>query len=190
VPVLPSAPVFTNSIIYHTTWACLPQRRVCSPIAGEVVDDQGKPVADVPVVFYVPLSVSGKEYQAEAQGRTDVGGRFSMRLPPLGRMFIGGMNFLAYQSGWAITAKSLYPSPYRLVMRRPDPRDIRVEGPDGKPIAGARITPRVFDVFNGATAQIPESMAAPLAVITGADGRATIHYLAARDQLVAARVAA
>ena len=33
-------------------------------------------------------------------------------------------------------------------------------------------------------------MAAPLAVITGPDGRATIDYLAARDQLVAVRVAA
>lgn len=35
------------------------------PMAGEVVDDQGKPVADVPVVFYVPPNLSGEEYQAE-----------------------------------------------------------------------------------------------------------------------------
>ncbi len=75
-------------------------------------------------------------------------------------------------------------------MQKPEPRTIRIEGPDGQPIAGARITPRIFDVFSGATAEIPESMAAPLAVITGPDGRATINYLAARDQLVAARVAA
>ena len=105
-------------------------------------------------------------------------------------MFVGGINFLAYRPGSAITAKSYYPPPYRLVMRKPEPRTIRIEGPDGQPIAGARITPRVFDVFSGATAEIPESMAAPLAVITGPDGRATINYLAARDQLVAVRVAA
>ncbi len=160
------------------------------PIAGEVVDDQGKPVADVPVVFYVPPSVSGKEYQAEAQARTDAGGQFRMSLPSSGRMFVGGINFLAYRPGSAITAKSFYPQPYRLVMRKPEPRTIRIEGPDGQPIAGARITPRIFNVFSGATAEIPESMAAPLAVITGPDGRATINYLAARDQLVAARVAA
>ncbi len=160
------------------------------PIAGEVVDDQGKPVADVPVVFYVPPSVSGKEYQAEAQARTDAGGQFRMNLPSFGRMFVGGINFLAYRPGSAITAKSYYPRRYRLVMRKPEPRTIRIEGPDGQPIAGARITPRIFDVFSGATAEIPESMAAPLAVITGPDGRATINYLAARDQLVAVRVAA
>ena len=160
------------------------------PIAGEVVDDQGKPVADVPVVFYVPPSVSGKEYQAEAQARTDAGGQFRMNLPPLGRVFIGGMNFLAYRPGSAITAKSYFPKPYRLVMRQPEPRTIRVEGQNGQPIAGARITPLIMNVFSGATAEIPESMAAPLAVITGQDGRATINYLAARDQLVAARVTA
>ncbi len=160
------------------------------PIAGEVVDDQGKPVADVPVVFYVFPSVSGKEYQAEARAVTDAAGQFRMNLPSTGRMFITGINFLAYQPGSAITAKSYYPQPYRLVMRKPEPRTIRVEGPDGQPIAGARITPRVFDVFSGATAEIPESMAAPLAVITGPDGRAMINYLAARDQLVAARVVA
>jgi hypothetical protein len=160
------------------------------PIAGDVIDDQGKPVADVPVVFYVPPSVSGKEYRAEAQTRTDAAGQFRMNLPSSGRMVGAGINFLAYRPGSAITAKSYYPRPYRLVMRQPEPRAIRIEGPDGQPIAGARITPRIFDVFSGATAEIPESMAAPLAVITGPDGRTTINYLAARDQLVAARVAA
>ena len=89
------------------------------PIAGEVVDDQGKAVADIPVVFYVPPSVSGKEYQAEAEVRTDAAGQFRMNLPPLGRVFIGGINFLAYRPGSAITAKSFYPPPYRLVMLQP-----------------------------------------------------------------------
>jgi hypothetical protein len=160
------------------------------PRAGEVVDDEGQPVADVSVVFYVPPSVSGKEYQAEAHARTDAGGKFHMNLPSSGRMFVGGRNFLAYRTGFAITAKSYSRPPHRLVMRKPVPRTIRIEGPDGQPVAGARITPRIFDVLSGATAEIPESMAAPLGVITGPDGSATINYLAAHDQLVAARVAA
>jgi hypothetical protein len=144
------------------------------PIVGEVVGDQGKPVGDVPVVFYVPPSLSDKEYQAEAQARTDAGGQFRMNLPSTGRMRVGNINFLAYRPGSAITANSYYPPPYRLVLRNSEPRTIRIKGPDGKPIAGARITPRVFNVFSGATAEIPESMAAPLAVITGPDGCATI----------------
>ncbi len=154
-------------------------------VAGEVVDDKGKPVADVPVVFYVPPAVSGKEYQAEARTRTDAGGQFRMKAPPLGRMIVNGINFLAYRPGSALTAKSFYPPPHRLVLRKPEPRTIQIVGSDGKPIAGAWIIPRIFDVFSGATAEIPESMAAPLAITTGPDGRATINYLAARDQLVA-----
>jgi hypothetical protein len=157
---------------------------------GEVVDDQSKPVADVLVVFYVAPNVSGKEYQAEVQTRTDAGGQFRIKHPPLGRMFIGGINFLAYRPGSALTAKSLYPPPSRLVLRKPEPQTIQIDGPDGKPIAGARIAPLILHVFNGTTADIPESMARPLAVTTGPDGRATLNYLAARDQLVAVRVSA
>ena len=40
------------------------------------------------------------------------------------------------------------------------------------------------------TADVPESLADPLAVTTGPDGKATLDYLAARDQLVAVRVSA
>ena len=159
--------------------------------AGEVVDDQGKPVADVPVVFYVPPAVSGKEYQADAQTRTDAGGQFRMKLPPLGRMYITGINFLAYRPDSAITARALFSTgPYRLVLRKPEPRTIQVVGPDGQPIVGVRIAPLILHVFNGDTAEIPESMAGPLAITTGPDGRATVNYLAARDQLVAVRVSA
>ncbi len=153
-----------------------------------MVDDQGKPVADVLVVFYVAPRVSGKEYQAEARARTDAGGQFRMKLPPLGSGV--AHNFLAYRPGSAITAKSLLLRPYRLVLRKPEPRTIQIVGSDGRPIAGARIAPLIVHVFNGDTAEIPESMASPLAVTTGPDGRATFHYLAARDQLVAVRVAA
>ena len=102
------------------------------PIAGEVVDDQGKPVANVRVVFYVRPSVSGKEYQAEAQARTDAGGQFRMNLPPLGRVFIGGISFLAYRPGSAITAKSYFPKPYRLVIAEARTADHPDRGP-GRP---------------------------------------------------------
>ncbi len=75
-------------------------------------------------------------------------------------------------------------------MRKPEPRTIQIKGFDGQPIAGVRIAPLIFDVFSGATAEIPGSMAGPLAVTTGPDGRATLNDLAAGDQLVAVRVTA
>jgi hypothetical protein len=157
---------------------------------GEVVDDQGKPVADVLVVLYAPPLVLGKENTAEAQTRTNAEGQFHLRIPPLGRTVVNGVNYLAYRPGLAISAKEFFRRPHQVILQKPEPQPVKVEGPDGQPIVGARIAPRILHVFNGSIADIPETLADPLAVVTGSDGRATLNYLAARDQLVAVRVSA
>ena len=61
---------------------------------------------------------------------------------------------------------------------------------DGKPIAGSRIVPRVISIFGKAPAEIPDSLAHPLAATTGPDGKATLNYLAVRDRLMTVRVTA
>jgi len=157
---------------------------------GEVVDDKGKPVADAQVVLYAPPLGSGWEDTAEAATRSDGEGRFHLKIPPFGRLIVNGVNVLAYRPGLTISANPYFRGSYRLVLRTPEPRTIEIEDTDGKPIAGATVVPRVLYVFGDTIAYIPESLAAPLAVITGRDGRATLNYLAARDQLVAVRVAA
>ena len=159
-------------------------------IAGEVVDETGKPLGNVPVVYYAAPVVSGREDQAEAQTRTDAGGQFRVKAPAYRRMAISGISVLAYRHGSTITANSFLRRPYRLVLRKPEARTIQIEGPDGQSIARARIAPLIIHVFNGDNADIPGSLADPLAVTTGPDGRATLEYLAARDQLVAVRVSA
>lgn len=128
----------------------LAQAQPVKTATGEVVDDQGKPVADCQVIFYGPPLAWGKENTVEVQTRTDGEGRFHLKLPPFGRVIantINGMSFLAYRPDSALTAKSYYPAPYRLVLREPEPRTIRIEGSDGKPIAGARVTPG-FSTFS------------------------------------------
>ena len=137
-----------------------------------------------------PMRV-GQGIPAEAQTRTDAGGQFRLKLPPT-RADGSSTGSTSWPIGPGRPSRRdrFTVTPYRLVLRKPEPRTVKIEGPDGQPIAGARITPRILDVFSGATADIPESLAAPLAVTTGPDGRATINYLAARDQLVAVRVAA
>jgi hypothetical protein len=157
---------------------------------GEVVDDQGKPVADAQVVLYAPPLEWGKENTAEAQTRTDARGQFYLKTPPLGRTIVNGVNYLAYRPGLAISANVYIGRDHRLVLRKPEPRPVKIEGPDSQPIAGARIAPLILHVFNGNTANIPKTLADLLAVNTGPDGRATLNYLAARDQLVAVRVSA
>ncbi len=153
-----------------------------------VVNDQGKPIADATVVLYAAPMPLGKPNEAEARTTTDADGRFRLKVPPLGRRIVYGLFILAYRPGLTITGSSIYPRPDRYVLRKPEPRTVKVEGPNGRPIAGVRIAPRVLDFFNSAAVEIPESLAEPLTVVTGPDGQATINYLTARDQLAAARV--
>ena len=101
----------------------------------------------------------GKENEAESRTATDAEGRFRLKVPPFGRRIINGIYQLAYRPGMTITGSSIFRAPDHYVLRKPEPRTVRVEGPDGRPIAGVRIVPRVLDFFNSATAEIPESMA-------------------------------
>jgi hypothetical protein len=160
------------------------------PRIGAVVDGQGKPVADAVVIFYAPPVVYGKGDPVEAQTKTDAAGKFSLKTPPLKRILVNGVNFLAYKPGLAITAQASYRPPIRLVLEKPRPRTVKVEGPDGRPIAGARVSLRLVHVFGNVNAQVPASLADSLVTRTGPDGTATIDYMAARDQVVAARVSA
>ena len=159
-------------------------------ITGEVVDGQGKPVVGAQVVLYAPPTAYGKGDPVEVRMKSDAEGKFDLKVPSLGRIAINGVNYLAYAPDMAITAHPYIRRPYRLVLEKPLPRTIMVEGSDGKPIAGARITPRRVSVFGKPAAEIPASLAEPLVATTGADGKATFHYLAARDRLIAVRVSA
>ena len=157
---------------------------------GEVVDDQGNPVAGARVVLYSPPVQYGKGDPVEAETRSDAGGKFSLKTPPLGRILVNGVNYLAYAPGRAISAHPFFRRAYRLVLEKPKPRTVLVEGPDGKPIAGALITPRLISIFGKDPAEVPDSLAQPLVSSTGPDGKATLNYLAARDLLMAVRVTA
>jgi hypothetical protein len=170
--------------------AVLGQAQPDRTISGTVVDDKGKPVAGARVILYAPPLSSGKETTAESEATTDDQGRYRVTIPPLGRYIVGGVNLLVYRPGLTIAAHPFLRRPEKIVLRQPEPRAVTVEGPDGRPVAGARIAPKVLLILDRTIADIPESLSAPLAVTTGPDGRATLGYLTARDQLAAARIAA
>jgi hypothetical protein len=157
---------------------------------GEVVDSQAKPVADAQVILYSPPTTYGHGDSVEVRATSDGQGKFRLKHPPLRRILINGVSFLAYRPGLAITAHPLMRRPYRLVLETAAPRTVLVEGPDGKPIAGARIVPRLLSIFGKAPAEVPASLAGSLATTTGQDGKATLSYLANRDRLMAVRVTA
>src|SRR5271170_7476440 len=82
---------------------------------GEVVDDQGKPVAGAQVVLFAPPVVYGKGDAVEVRATSDPQGKFSLQWPPLKRVLINGVNLLAYRPGLAITAHEVFTPPHRLM---------------------------------------------------------------------------
>jgi Carboxypeptidase regulatory-like domain len=172
------------------TVVLLAQAPAARGIAGEVVDDQGKPVADAQVVLYSPPTAYGQGESVEVRATSDAQGKFNLKVPPLKRIVVNGVQFFAYLPGAAITSLAYMRSPYRLVLEKPSPRTVTVLGADGQPVAGARVALRLIHVFGKGNAEVPASLANSLATSTGPDGKATIAYMAPRDQLVAARVTA
>jgi hypothetical protein len=166
----------------------LAQVPVDRPRVGSVVDGQGKPIAGAQIVFYAPPVVYGNGDPIEVGTRTDAAGKFSLKVPPIRRIGISGINFFAFSPGWTITAHPYGRPPIRLVLEKPVPRTVKVLGPDGQPLAGARLTPRLLNVFNKTIGSVPPSVAELLATTTGADGTSTLSFLGPRDQLAAVRV--
>jgi len=159
-------------------------------VAGTVVDDQRKPVDNVQVIFHASAPQEHDGEPVEVRTETDTEGRFSLATPPLGGIPITRTRVWAYRLGSAITAMPSDRQPLTLVLRKPEPKTVKIEGPDGQPVAGVRVSPHVIFLADGEVTILPDTLAASRTVTTGSDGRATFNYLAARDRLVAARVAA
>ncbi|MFI5459026.1 MAG: hypothetical protein ACHRXM_26655 [Isosphaerales bacterium] len=85
--------------------ALLAQAQADRLVTGDVVDGDGKPVSGAQVVLYAPPVSYGKGDPVEVQTKSDALGKFSLKVPPLGRILINGVNFLAYRPGVAITAQ-------------------------------------------------------------------------------------
>ncbi len=161
-------------------------------VTGTVLDEQGKPIAGAQVVLYAPPIGNFKGDPAEARAESGRDGRFDLEAPPLGRIYTNGVHVWAFKSGLAIGAVPYsINKPHQIVLRNPETRTVRVEGPDGKPVSGAKVVPRLIFLSGGTgMADIPASLASPLAVSTGADGTAALAFLRGRDRLAAARVTA
>ena len=159
-------------------------------LQGTVVDDQGKPVDNAQVIFRASAPWTGDAEPVEVRGKTDDAGRFRLTTSRLGGVDIIRSKVWAYRHGLAMTAAASYEQPLALILQKPAPRAIKIEGPDGQPVVGARISPRAVLVFSAGLGDVPDTLATPCAVATGPDGTATLNYLAARDQLVAVRITA
>jgi Carboxypeptidase regulatory-like domain len=153
-------------------------------VTGSVIDDQGKPIAGAQIAL--PPS------RGNALSESGADGRFDFKAPVLGRTGTLGAQVWAFKPGLAIGAVPYnITKPHEIVLRKPEPRTVRVEGPDGKPVAGARVEPKWIFIPEGpGSSQVPGALASSLAVSTGPDGAAAFAYLRGRDLLRTARVTA
>jgi hypothetical protein len=158
------------------------------------VNSRGEPAAGATVLVYVEY-LSFHE-PTLASTTTDGQGRFRLPWPPLaspGRGLTANGNrshLFSYRQESALAVGRTFDRSNRLVLPEAAPRAVTVQRADGKPLAGVKLMPRLIHVFNGPIAEIPVSLAAQLAATTGPDGKATLTSLAARDELMAVRVAA
>jgi hypothetical protein len=155
-------------------------------LQGKVIDDRGKPVADAQVIFYAPPPWEGTVDPFEIRTKTDAGGQFCLDCPPLGRPTMVGVHAWTFQRGSALAASRSYLT-LDLVLRKPQPRTVKVQGPDGRPVAGVTLAPRVVQDW---TSELPDSLAQRFAVTTGPDGQAVLDYLTGGDNLIAVRLTA
>jgi hypothetical protein len=158
-------------------------------LKGQVVDEAGKPVGEARVVIDVPVPWSGKLESLEIPATTDTEGRFQFAVASLRRTTVTRAHIWAFHSGMAITVVDrLIELPRTLVLHKPSAKTITIEGPDGRPIVAARVSPIVLTVGDNRIVFVPDLLADQWAVTTGSDGKAVLDYLAVGDELVAVRV--
>ncbi|QEH36055.1 Alpha-2-macroglobulin MG1 domain protein [Aquisphaera giovannonii] len=146
-------------------------------LAGRVVDSAGTPAAGAAVVLAGLPTSDG--VPTVARGTTDADGRFSLERPAglAGEGAWRAVRLWASRPGDRL-ASVAFPgalpgagAAVRLALPPRGGTELLVEGPDGRPVAGARV--RVGALAPHAAA-VPKELASRLEATTGADGRATL----------------
>lgn len=155
-------------------------------VTGVVVDPEGKPLAGAKV-FNAPFSASGPWGKVDRESRTEHDGTFRLELATdaEGRQQIKPGVIWAYQPGkllasYRVQPETAYPNlPLRLVIAPPVQSTFEIRDPEGKPVAGARIKPRVIHRDYWSIPSVPDGLADLIEAetVTDANGRAVMTSL-------------
>ena len=161
-------------------------------LSGQLVDAAGRPAIGVEVLLSGMGPIGGGR-PVLARARSDREGRFRIDVPAAtdprrARLMIA---LWAYTPKDGLTGQAFSPSAFpapgsvQLKLGGPVHTAVRVVGPDGKPVAGARVTPASVHVAGGvrprSTFSPPDSLADALAATTDAEGKGTINGCRAED---------
>jgi len=151
-------------------------------LVGKITDDKGVPIAGTELVLADGAVIMGTQPAVLDRGRTDDAGRFCLHIPVEPIDQYGPRSWLvlwAHKPGMRIGMRLIprdWPpegEPLELVLRPANRLAMRVAGPEGKPIRGARVT--------GARAlgrPLPQPLAEAVRAETDADGMATLNAFA------------
>jgi RNA polymerase sigma factor (sigma-70 family) len=123
---------------------------VGAPVAGTIVDHEGKPVTGVRV-FYSARDHGFDFGHVRSETRADAEGRYTLAVPTLEGIFPGGIGtgtLWAYRPGSLVALMPVhrgYLPPglgQRLVLGPPARAAFEVRSPDGAPVVGAQVEPR------------------------------------------------
>jgi len=151
-------------------------------ITGEVVDGQARPVANAEVVFSAGFAIDGSVPILE-RATTDESGRFRLARPGAARLqgFLVPGVIWAYKPGLALAVADLvrgdWPGQiHRLVLEPPLVRKVTLRDAGGKPVAGARLAPRLVrtELTSYQGVAIPDEWLDRLTVPTDAGGVAAV----------------
>jgi hypothetical protein len=155
-----------------------------TPLSGMVVGPNGEPVAGAEVLLGgLPI----QDQIIVARGRSDGQGRFKFERPAA----LAGENRYTTPILWAVKPGFRlgfvrFPGPLpkpgepaRVVLGPPGRGEVRVEGPNGEPVAGARIR---LEWFGHGQINVPEAVEDLIEAATDKDGLAVIDA-AANDEI-------
>ena len=161
-------------------------------LAGQVLDEQGQPAPGIEVLLSA-LEQGTRAHAVLARTKCDQAGRFQIDVPaqkdPSKARFYLALWAYVPSAGLAgqAFATSAIPAAgsVRLKLGKPAKTVVRVVGPDGKPVAGARVQPAIVRVTGGlppsSTFPPPDALAETLAAKTDADGNGQISGCRAED---------
>ncbi len=155
-----------------------------TPLTGIVVGPNGEPVAGAEVLLGgLPVY----DQTVVARGRSDAQGRFTIERPA----GLAGENRYITPILWVVKpgfrlGSLRFPGPLpkpdepvRVVLGPPGKGEVRVEDPNGQPVAGARIR---LESFGHGEVNVPEAVEDLIEATTDQDGRAVIEA-AANDEI-------
>ena len=145
-----------------------------------VVDEQGKPVPDARALTCSAPSPGRQCRCRGARNESDAGGQFHLANPTADTGSPRSGSRLGFSAGLGNHLRCERQTPLKLLLQKTQPRTVKVETADGRPVAGAVVSPVATRRKESRSAELPETLAMPTFRDYGA-GRPGVDQLPGGD---------